>query len=230
TFANTYPHLDLLVNNAGVMGPPYTITQNNLELQFDANHIGHFYLTSLLFERLDQPFETRVISVTSLAARYPSADIHFDNLNFEGSYEDGPQLMGLKGMDAYAQSKLANLLFALELNERVSQAGKQIKSIVVHPGTSFTDLGRNAGPLIRLLLPLVFPFFNASRPADGARPALYAALNREVESGDFIAPTGKEERTGKPGRVPLPPKALENGLGDRLWTLSEQELGVPFAF
>ena len=120
-FSEKYDHLNVLVNNAGVMGPPHTITKNDLELQFDANHVGHFYLTYLLLDRLDQDYETRIVNVSSLAGKREDADINFDNLNFEGTYEDGPKMFGLSGMVAYSQSKLANILFTMELKESTSK-------------------------------------------------------------------------------------------------------------
>jgi len=228
TFSQRYDHLDLLVNNAGVMGPDYTITKNGLELQFDANHLGHFYLTALLLDKLDQDYETRIVNVSSLAARREWADIHFDNLNFEGLYNEGPKLFGLSGMVAYSQSKLANILFTMELRDRLAGAGKKIKAVVVHPGVSFTDLARNMPWYMRLLAPVLAPLMGMSKPAQGAESALYGALNPDVNPGDFIGPTGKEERGGPPGKVPLQPKAEDKALGERLWALSEEKLGVTF--
>ena len=227
-FSERYDHLDVLVNNAGVMGPDYTITPNGLELQFDANHMGHFYLTSLLLDRLDQEYETRVVNVSSLAAKRDWADIHFDNLNFEGLYNEGPKLFGLSGMVAYSQSKLANLLFTLELKDRLAAAGKQVKAIAVHPGVSVTDLGRNMPLHLRLFAPILAPMMGMSKPAQGAESSLHAALDPEVNAGDFIGPTGKEERTGPPGIVPLPDKASDKELAKKLWALSEEKLGVSF--
>ncbi|MEM7343492.1 MAG: oxidoreductase [Chloroflexota bacterium] len=229
TYSEKYNHLDILVNNAGVMGPPHTITKNDLELQFDANHIGHFYLTSLLIDKLDQTYETRIINVSSLAGKRETADIHFNNINFEGTYEEGPTFMGLTGMVAYSQSKLANILFTMELKDRLEEAGKNIKSIVVHPGVSNTDLSRNFPPMVRMLVPVLALFMNVSNPAEGAEPSLYAALKSDVNAGDFIGPTGKEERTGVPGKVNLPPKAFDKVLNAKLWDLSEKELGIQFS-
>ena len=221
--------IDLLVNNAGVMGVPETITPNGLELHFDANHVGHFLLTALLFPLLDKADEARVINVSSLAGKIEDADIHFDNLNFDGIYNDGPQFMGLKGMGAYAQSKLANILFTMELKDRLEAAGNPMKALVVHPGVSNTDLSRNMPPLIRFLLPVMAIFMNVSSPAQGARPTLMAALDSGVNSGDFIGPTGKEERGGPPGLVELPPKAYDKALCQRLWKLSEELTGAKFS-
>jgi NAD(P)-dependent dehydrogenase (short-subunit alcohol dehydrogenase family) len=228
SYSQRYDHLNALINNAGVMGPPYTITQNNLELQFDANHVGHFYLTSLLIDKLDQPYETRIVNVSSLAGKRDHADIHFDNLNFEGNYEEGPKMFGLSGMVAYSQSKLANILFTMELKDRLQAAGKNVKAVVVHPGVSRTDLARNMSPLLKLSTPLLARFMDISKPSEGAESSLYGALSADVSAGDFIGPTGKEERKGPPGKVPLPPKASDKALCERLWSTSEELLGISF--
>lgn len=228
TFSQRYDHLNLLVNNAGVMGPPYTITRNNLELQFDANHIGHFCLTALLMDKLDQDYETRIVNVSSLAGKREHADIHFDNLNFEGNYEEGPKMFGLTGMVAYCQSKLANILFTMELKDRLAAAGKNIKAVVVHPGVSNTDLSRNMPPLLRLLAPILVRFMDISKAASGAESSLYGALNPNVSAGSFIGPTGKDERTGPPGKVELPPKATDKALCEKLWSRSEELAGITF--
>jgi len=227
-FSGAYERLDILINNAGVMGPPHTITQNGLELQFDANHLGHFYLTHLLMDKLDKGHDARVVNVSSLAGKFPEADIFFDNLNFEGNYEEGPEFMGLKGMLAYAQSKLANILFTLELRDRFEKAEKPIKSLVVHPGASNTDLSRNMSIIIRVLAPILVKFMNISTPAEGAQSSLYATLTPDVETGAFIGPSGKEERTGKPGPCAFPPIAENVELRQKLWALSEELLGIKF--
>ena len=228
SFKQKFNHLDVLINNAGVMGPPYTITGNDLELQLDANHMGHFYLTSLLYEYLDQDFETRIINVSSLAGKRMTSRIHFDNINFEGTYDQGPSFMGLKGMGAYGQSKLANILFTMELKRRLEKANKLIKPIVVHPGISNTNLSRNFPWYLRFLIPAIKPFLTVSNPADGAKPSLFAALHENVQAGDFIGPTGKGERVGPPGNVSLPAKAQDVDLGSRLWDFSEKQLGLEF--
>ena len=228
-FSREHEHLDVLVNNAGVMGPPRTITKNGLELQFDANHLGHFLLTQLLFDRLDRDRETRIVNVSSLAGKWKEADIFFDNLDFEGNYNEGPDFMGLPGMLAYGQSKLANILFTMELRDRCAAAGKNVKAVATHPGASNTDLSRNMSIVIRVLAPILVRFMNVSTPAEGAESLLFAALDPSVEAGQFIGPTGKEERIGPPGVCELPPKAHDKALCERLWTLSEELLGIEFA-
>lgn len=228
-FSQKHERLDLLVNNAGVMGPPQTITTNGLELQFDANHVGHFLLTSLLFEKLDQNHETRIVNVSSLAGKLDEADIFFDNLNFEGNYEEGPELMGLPGTLAYSQSKLANILFTMELKQRCAESGKRVKAVVAHPGVSNTHIMRNMSFLIRFFAPILVRFMDISTPEKGAESLLMAATDPRVEAGEFIGPTGKGEQVGPPGCCALPPKAHDRNLCERLWTLSEELVGQPFA-
>ena len=214
------------------MAPPYTITQNDLELQFDANHMGHFYLTSLLFDKLDQDYETRIVNVASLAGKHEVADIFFDNINFVDNYDSGREFMGLKGMTAYSQSKLANILFNVELTDRLAAAGKNIKAVVVHPGASNTSLGRNMSWKLRMIAPLITPLMGITKPVKGAESSLYAALRSDVKSGDFFGPTskkpGKEEWNGPPGHSEFPPKASDKALCEKLWRFSEDHLGIQF--
>ncbi len=138
-------------------------------------------------------------------------------------------------MVAYQQSKLANILFTMELKDRLAKSGKNVKPIVVHPGRSGTDLMRNMPPFIQFIAPIILavPMFssalNISRPAQGAESLVYAALEQGVKAGDFIGPTGKDEYTGKPGKVDLPPKAFDKELSSNLWALSENELDIQFA-
>jgi NAD(P)-dependent dehydrogenase (short-subunit alcohol dehydrogenase family) len=185
-------------------------------------------LTQLLFERLDRDHETRIVNVSSLAGKAKEADIFFDNLNFEGNYNEGPEFMGLPGMLAYSQSKLANILFTMELRDRCAAAGKSIKAIVAHPGASNTDLSRNMSIVIRVLAPILVRFMSISTPAEGAESLLFAALDPDVEAGQFIGPTGKDEQIGSPGVCELPPKAHDKARCERLWALSEELLGIEF--
>lgn len=223
-----FGRIDLLVNNAGLVLPPYTITPNDLELQFDANHVGHFLLTSLLMPLLEQAAEARIISVTSNAIRIPEADIYFDNLNFDGTYDDGPKLLGKGGAVAYAQSKLANALFALELSKRLADIGSPIKSLAVHPGVANTNATRNLPAIARKLVSLLSFALPMVTPAQGARPTLYAALEPGLASGEFIGPTDKKEVSGPPGSVEYPAKVLCENLRERFWKLSEREIAEPF--
>ena len=168
------------------------------------------------------------MNVSSLAGKRPFADIHFDNLNFEGTYDDGPKLMGATGFPAYCQSKLANILFTLALNDRVEAAGKNVKAIVVHPGGSLTDLGRHFPLYVRLLAPILRRAMRFSTPAEGAQSSIHAAIGEDVNAGDFFGPTGKGERTGPPGRVPFTDKSQDKDLREKLWALSEKLVGSEF--
>lgn len=226
-FRDEYDTLDILVNNAGVMGPPYTITPNGVELQFDGNHLGHFLLTSLLMKPLEAAEAARIINVSSLAAKREWAAINFDNLNFDGIYND-VKFMGLTGMGAYSQSKLANALFTIELKDRLAAAGKNIKTMTVHPGASNTDLSRYMPAMTRFLAPVLAPIMGVSTPEEGAQSSLMAALEPSVEAGDFIGPTGPKEFKGPPGKVDLPNQASDKALCERLWTVSEELLGIEF--
>ena len=179
-------------------------------------------------EKLDQPHETRIINVSSLAASRPWADIHFNNLNFEGTYDDGEKFMGLGGIVAYSQSKLANVLFTMELKDRFAAAGKNIKALVVHPGMSNTDLSRNMSFAIRFFAPILVKFMNMSKPAQGAESSLLAALSPEVKSGEFYGPTGKDECTGPAGLVELPHQASDKEMCERLWKVTEELIGSEF--
>jgi len=229
TFSAQNDRLDILVNNAGVMGPPYTMTQNGLELQLDANHMGHFYLTSQMMDRLDQKDETRVVNVSSLAGKHEVADIYWDNINFEnGAYDNGREFMGLKGMTAYSQSKFANLLFTQELKDRCAAAGKNIKVLAAHPGASNTDLKRNMKPHIVLFAPILTRFMNVSQPSQGAESLLMAAIHPDAQAGEFYGPTGKEERTGPAGTGPLPDNVLDKVLARKFWEFSEDQVGEKF--
>lgn len=229
TFSAEHKRLDILVNNAGVMGPPYTITQNGLELQLDANHMGHFYLTSQLMDSLDQTGETRIVNVSSLAGKHEDADIYWDNINFEnGAYESGREFMGLKGMTAYSQSKFANLLFTQELKDRCAAAGKNIKVLAAHPGASNTNLSRNMKAHLRFFAPILTRFMNVSQPAQGAESLLMAATLPGAQAGEFYGPTGEDEWTGPAGRVPLPENSLDKALAQKFWEFSEEHLGIKF--
>ena len=232
-FAESYmaghDRLDVLLNNAGVMGPDYTITRNGVELQLDANHLGHFLLTKHLLPALEATDGARIVNVSSLAGKRATADIHFDNLNFEdGLYDAGEKFMGLTGMLAYQQSKLANILFALELADQLEAKGSDITVALAHPGASYTDLARNVPALLRFAAPLLVNFMTVSKPHEGAQSLVHAATEPDVKSRDFIGPTGKEERVGPPGNVSLPDKALDPDLRDRFWTLSEDLVGETF--
>jgi NAD(P)-dependent dehydrogenase (short-subunit alcohol dehydrogenase family) len=209
--------VDMLVNNAGVMVPPRReVTADGFELQFGTNYLGHFALTAHLLPMLRE--DARVVSVSSVAAR--AGVIDFDNLNATRGYA---------AMRAYSQSKLACLMFALELQRRSDAMGWGIRSIASHPGIARTDLLHN-GPgrrsvhgLTRTLLPFLF------QPADrGALPTLYAATAPDAAGGAYYGPDGIAEVRGYPRLAKVPAQALDKAVAARLWQVSEELAGVSF--
>lgn len=208
--------LDLLINNAGVMTPPYGHTEDGFELQLGINHLGHFALTGRLLPLLLSTPGSRVVTVSSLAHR--KGRIDFGNLNGERGY---------RRMEFYRQSKLANLLFAVELDKRLKVHGHGVKSLACHPGISATNLfkfkGREApGFLLRLTERLY------QSAAQGARPTLHAALAPELEGGEYIGPDGKNQMKGMPTLETPAPQVQDAALRQRLFQLSEELTGVKF--
>jgi NAD(P)-dependent dehydrogenase (short-subunit alcohol dehydrogenase family) len=220
-FAGGYsePHLDLLINNAGVMVPPRRITADGFELQLGTNHLGHFALTGLLMEPLLATPGARVVTVSSTAHKMGRID--FDDLQSERSYRRWLR---------YGQSKLANLLFALELDRRLRAAGADLLSVAAHPGYAATNLQTAATPSrIERLGSTVLNRIYAQDADRGALPTLYAAT-ADVPGGSFVGPDGFQEMRGYPTLV-SPTRAARNPqTARRLWGVSEQLTGVHFDF
>jgi len=213
-----YSQIDLLINNAGIMMPPYNLSKDGIESQFAANYTGHFLLTGLLLPLIIKTDGTRVVNLSSTAYNY--GGIQFDDINFEKHYDK---------KKAYGQSKTACLIFTYELHRRLDAAGYSTLSAASHPGYSATNLGQNLPAFMRfLLLPFINTFISQSA-ADGALPSLYAALGDDIQGGDFTGPSGKGERRGPPTKVPSPPWTHEPDLGRRLWDLSEEMTGIKYA-
>lgn len=212
--------LDLLINNAGVMTPPTRkITKDGFELQFGTNYLGHFALTAHLMPLLRKGKKTRVIQLSSIAHR--NGNIHFDDLQFEGHYN---------ASKAYAQSKIAMIMFALELQRRSDASGWGLTSIPVHPGISRTDLLLNgagpnsfAGIIRRLLGPILF-----QPAAQGALPTLFAATSPDAKTGTYYGPGGLAELRGLPKPGKIAPQGLDTAVASRLWEVSKQLTHVDF--
>jgi NAD(P)-dependent dehydrogenase (short-subunit alcohol dehydrogenase family) len=213
--------LDLLVNNAGVMAPPLRRTADGFESQFGTNHLGHFALTGLLLPRLLARPGARVVTVTSGAHRAGAID--FADLDARTSYHKWP---------AYAQSKLANLLFAFELQRRADAAGVDLRSVAAHPGYAATNL-QTAGPRLAgskvaeagaaLVTRLV-----GQPDSRGALPTLRAATDPAVRGGEVFGPDGFLEMRGAPKQVTVSRRARDRALAERLWTVSEEKTGVTY--
>jgi NAD(P)-dependent dehydrogenase (short-subunit alcohol dehydrogenase family) len=211
--------LDVLVNNAGVMAIPRRETVDGFEMQLGTNHLGHFALTGLLLEAL-RP-DGRVVTVSSAAHRF--GRMAFDDLQSEASY---------RKWSAYGQSKLANILFALELHRRASEAGADLRSIAVHPGYANTNLQR-VGPEMegsRIGVSAVSLINRVlAQPAEaGAWPTLMAATDPHVPSGTFIGPTGWRGSRGTPGLETPSDAARDPEPARRLWEVSTALTGVEF--
>jgi NAD(P)-dependent dehydrogenase (short-subunit alcohol dehydrogenase family) len=217
-----FPRLDLLINNAGVMTIPFGLSDDGFELTFATNHLGHFALTGLLLEPLLATPGSRVVTVSSIAHR--RADSHVQNIETEHEYD--PE-------QAYARSKLANLLFAYELQHRLRTATAETISLAAHPGQVRTDLWRTSSRLERALLaPALRPltFWLAQNAQEGALPTLRAALDPSAKGGDFYGPAGWFEATGPPVQVNSTPISHDRPAQLRLWQMSEQLTGISYPF
>jgi NAD(P)-dependent dehydrogenase (short-subunit alcohol dehydrogenase family) len=211
-----HPQIDILVNNAGVMAPPRGETTDGFELQLGTNHLGHFALTAQLIGSLggDDP---RVVTVSSGAHRFGSID--FDDLQRERRYSR---------WRAYGQSKLANLLFAYELDRRLRAAVSPIKSVAAHPGYAATNLQFAAPPLLDRIVMTVSNKVIAQSAAMGALPQLYAATYPGLEGGTYAGPDGIGEQRGHPKPVGSSGAARNEETARRLWEVSEELTGVSF--
>ena len=213
-FKSRYNRLAILINNAGVMVPPYKKTKDGFELQFGTNHLGHFTLTGLLIPLLLETPDSRIVTVSSIAAR--GGRINFENL--DGSKRYNP-------MTFYRQSKFANLLFAVELQNRLRSKGSKTLSIACHPGISSTNLvsrgsGRETGWLLRQMMNLVL-----QSAGMGALPTLFAATNPDLRGGEFIGPDGRGNHRGYPIITGEESKLFNQDIATRLWEFSEKVTG-----
>jgi NAD(P)-dependent dehydrogenase (short-subunit alcohol dehydrogenase family) len=216
TFAEGYDgDLDLLVNNAGVMAPPRKETADGFELQFGTNHLGHFALTARLLDRMQTREDARVVTLSSGAHRI--GKITFDNLQRERRYNR---------WTAYGQSKLANLMFALELDRRLRASGSAVKSLAAHPGYAATNLQSAAAPVFDRLLMHVTNAVLAQSAEMGALPTLYAATKPGLEGGTFVGPDGIGEQRGHPEPVTPNAAARDEDVAKRLWEVSEELTGT----
>ena len=210
--ATTEP-VDVLVNNAGVMAVPFSRTAEGFELQFGTNHLGPFALTNLLLPRITD----RVVTISSGAHRMGRLD--FDDLNWERR--------PYRRWKAYGQSKLANLLFTLELERRLSAAGSPVRALAAHPGYSATNLQFHSGNRVVDRVMSVLNRVVGQSAAMGALPTAYA-VTQDLPGGSYVGPDGPNEIRGYPTLVGRSAAASDVGLAQRLWTASEELTGVRF--
>lgn len=222
-FQKSRQRLDLLINNAGVMALPEFRTAAGFEMQMGVNHLGHFALTSQLMPMLMATPGSRVVTVSSLA--HKSGQINLEDLNWHKRR--------YRKWLAYGQSKLANLMFALELHRRLEAAGSDVTSVAAHPGYSATHL-QLAGPelkgsgLASLAMKVGNTLFAQSQ-AEGALPSLYAATAPGITGGEFFGPMGVGEIHGPPRKVEPAGRALKREVASDLWEASEKLTGVRFS-
>ena len=210
-----HPRIDLLINNAGVMYVPTRETTNDgFEMQFGTNHLGHFALTGQLLDNMLPVEGSRVVTISSVGHRI-LARIHFDDPQLDRKYNR---------VEAYGQSKLANLLFTYELQRRLKAKGTPTIALAAHPGFSDTELMR--------YLPDFIPDFlwrMATQPAEkGALPTLRAATDPGAQGGQYYGPDGIGEVKGNPKVVASSAQSHNEDIQRRLWTMSEELTGVTY--
>lgn len=212
-FKTRYNRLDLLINNAGVMIPPYSKTKDGFELQFGTNHLGHFALTGLLMDLISATDNSRIVNVSSAAHKYGNID--FEDLNWENRK--------YKAWRAYGDSKIANLYFTYELKRRLENQNSHILAAAAHPGWTATELQRHSG---------LFGFLNnffAMKQSQGALPILRAAIDENTECGDYFGPDGWQEWRGYPVKVESNKLSHNTEIAGKLWQISENLTGVKYS-
>jgi len=210
-FIHRYDRLDILINNAGIMRPPFGRTVDGFELQFGTNHLGHFALSGLLYGLIGQTPSARVVTVSSWG--HHMGVIDFDNLNAEKGYNPGR---------AYAQSKLANLLFTYELQRRFEGAQVEAIATAAHPGWTATHLAVHW-----LMVQALTPFIG-QKPEMGALPTLYAATAPDVHGGEYYGPHGWGGMRGYPTKVRSSARSYDMDVAGKLWAVSEDLTGVRY--
>ncbi len=213
-FRRNISQLDLLINNAGVMMPPYSKTADGFELQFGTNHLGHFALTGLLLDMILNTENSRIVTVSSGA--HGTGKLDFDDLNWEKRK--------YKKMRTYADSKIANLYFTYVLQEKLEKAGSKTIAVASHPGWTGTELQRHVG---------LFKFLNRflSQSIDmGALPTLYAATAPDVKGSDYYGPSGRQEMKGYPKKVASNELSHDREIAKKLWDVSGELTKVKFFF
>jgi NAD(P)-dependent dehydrogenase (short-subunit alcohol dehydrogenase family) len=215
-----FERLDLLINNAGVMMPPYGLTKDGFELQFGTNHLGHFALTGLLLGRLLPVPGSRVVTVSSYGHR--AGRIDFGDLQSSHRYHR---------MAAYGRSKLANLMFTYELQRRLSAAQAQTTALAAHPGTARTNLARHMSPVANAAMNSRLGMLNSWWVQDGAMgalPTLRAATDPDAIGGTYYGPGGTFQLTGYPVVVRSSGRSHNAEVQRRLWAESEKLTGVSY--
>jgi NAD(P)-dependent dehydrogenase (short-subunit alcohol dehydrogenase family) len=219
TFQSKYSQLHILINNAGVMDIPRRRTADGFEMQFGTNHLGHFALTGLLLKTICETPGSRIVTVSSMM--HQAGVIDFDDLMGEHRYDS---------WGAYSQSKLANLLFAYELQRKLDERKSSALSLAAHPGYAATHLqfvgAEMRSSVVQRWMMRTGNFLFAQSAAQGALPELYAATAPQVEGGAYIGPDGWGGSRGYPTVVRSNARSHNRAVAQRLWQISEQLTGV----
>ena len=211
-FKGDHFRLDLLINNAGVMMPPYSKTTDGFELQFGTNHLGHFALTGLLIDLITKTPDSRIVNVSSGAHNY--GNLNFSDLNWENR--------PYKKMKSYGDSKIANIYFTYELQRRLNDTGSNTLVAASHPGWTATELQRHVG-----ILGFLNHFFSQDITM-GALPTLYAAVCADVKGSDYYGPSGWREMKGYPKKVESNKLSHDKEFASKLWEVSEELTGIKY--
>lgn len=218
-FKSKHIQLDILINNAGVMIPPASKTDDGFELQFGVNFLGHFALTGNLFPLLKSSPNARIVTLSSGAATLTDG-IDFENLKLEKPYNE---------WRSYAVSKLADILFTYELDRKIKAAGLNIISLAAHPGVTRTDLQRHIPG--EQLEEMFSEFDEVMQPWQGALPSLFAATDTLVRGGEFFGPDGEKEHSGYPALSRHSTPAMNDvALAEKLWDYAEDITEVDFFY
>ncbi|MFT7587843.1 MAG: NAD(P)-dependent dehydrogenase (short-subunit alcohol dehydrogenase family) [Limisphaerales bacterium] len=212
-----YSNIKHLINNAGIMMPPFSLTEDGFESQMAANYFGHFLLTGLLLDQITSTENSRIVSLSSNA--HKSGKINFNDLQGKEKYS---------ALGAYSQSKLACLMYAFELQKKLDKAGiTNTISTAAHPGASETDLGRHMPSWALTLMKYSFLSFITHPPKNAARPTLMAAAEN-AEPGQYYGPTGFMEMKGEPGKASFKSFSKDEDVSKKLWDVSESLTGISY--
>ncbi|TCJ96388.1 oxidoreductase [Nocardia alba] len=217
-----WPVIDLLINNAGVMAKQHTVTEEGFELDFVTNFLGHFALTGHLADTLSAAPAARVVTVSSLTHRRRNATLDYDDLTLHRGFDS--EL-------AYARSKMASMTFMIELQRRFAASGSRAISLAAHPGGVRTGILREQNRLVQLVYSPRMTWLTGwftQGTVEGAEPILRAALDPNVEGGEFFGPGGRGELIGPSVPVEISRRALDPAAGTRLWAVAEKLTGVSF--
>ena len=216
SFLQNYTRLDYLIENAGIMVPPFQKTKAGFESQMGVNYFAHFLLSKLLFPLIKQTPKSRIVTLSSKA--HENGKIRFDNLNAEKYY---------KPMTLYSQSKLACLMFAFELQRKLEKSDATAIAVSAHPGVSPTNLFKNLPTWLRIVLFPITPLISHP-PHKAAKPIIYAALGEDIVGGDYCGPSGFNGLRGKPDKVLAKLHAYDEEVSTQLWQKTEELLKENF--